>query len=61
MELFVLKNSDGQTFVEFLFLLLTIVLLAYGMLKVVNINIADRWTAMIETISSPTETPIEMR
>ena len=43
----------GQSFIEFIFLFLTLIILSYIMLKATNNGIADRWVALVSIITSP--------
>ncbi|WP_127715529.1 hypothetical protein [Halobacteriovorax sp. HLS] len=56
-----LVNDNGQAFIEFLFILLTMVLLSFGMLKGMNNSIAQRWLGTVKAIAKPTPTNIELR
>ncbi|OFZ26255.1 MAG: hypothetical protein A2577_08225 [Bdellovibrionales bacterium RIFOXYD1_FULL_36_51] len=49
----ILKNMYGQSFIEFIFLFLTLIILSYIMLKATNNGIADRWVALVSIITSP--------
>lgn len=44
------KNQSGQTLVEFILLLASIVAIAYTFMRVVNTNLGDQWTLMSQTI-----------
>lgn len=54
-------DKKGQTFVEFLFLLLTIMSLSYALMSGVNLGIGKRWEVLIRAISSPTPDNINIR
>lgn len=54
-------NDNGQAFIEFLFVLLTMVLLSFGMLKGLNNSIAERWLGTVKAIAKPTPTDIQLR
>ncbi len=56
-----LNNQSGQSFVEFILLLLILFTLSWGVLKSVNGNVGKRWIAMTKVIMSPSQTPIELR
>lgn len=47
-----LKNNEGQTFVEFLFLFLLLFGLSYGLVAGFNGRIGERWTQMVNIIAS---------
>jgi len=49
----ILKNMHGQSFIEFLFLFLTLIILTFVMLKATNNGIADRWVTLVSIITSP--------
>jgi hypothetical protein len=55
------QGERGQTFMEFLFLLLMLISMSYIMLGSVNRGLASRWTSLIQTISNPTDSPVELR
>ena len=46
----VLKNQSGQTLVEFLLLLVSIVLIAFTFMRVMNTELSDQWTKMANLI-----------
>ena len=46
----ILKNQQGQTLVEFILLLLSILIVSMVFMKIVNGNIAKYWTAMANTL-----------
>jgi len=52
------KNQQGQTLIEFILLLLTIVILSMLCIKLFNTGISSRWEALIKLITKPTETDI---
>ena len=54
------KDQSGQTFVEFVLLLLSIVIVAFSFMRASNLKIAEYWTAMATIIledDSQTLTP----
>jgi competence protein ComGC len=53
-----LKNNKGQTLIEFILLLLTIVIISLVCVKLFNSGIGNRWEALIKLITKPTETNI---
>tara|TARA_Y100000768_G_scaffold388897_1_gene388472 strand:- start:16797 stop:17039 length:243 start_codon:yes stop_codon:yes gene_type:complete len=56
----VLKRQTGQTFIEFILLLASIVIVAFSFMRVANTGIADRWQSMAQVIledDSQTLTP----
>lgn len=55
-----LQEQSGQTFVEFLFLMLILIGLSFAMLKGFNSHVAQRWQAAIKMIATPSDTPIQI-
>jgi hypothetical protein len=53
------SSEDGQTLIEFMFLMIILVTLAFGMLYAFNNGIADQWRALITLIARPTPSAIE--
>lgn len=56
-----MSNQNGQTFIEFLLLLLMLIGLSYGLLAGVNGGVAKRWEALITVIAKPTVSPLTLR
>lgn len=56
-----IRNKKGQSFVEFLLLLLVMISLSLGLIAGFNRGLGERWVAMIKVISAPTNTAIELR
>lgn len=54
------KNRNGQTFFEFILLLLVLVSLSFITLKGFNNAIADRWLAIVKVVANPSPTAIEL-
>ncbi len=52
--------ESGQTFVEFLLLLLVLVGLSIALIKGFNGGLADRWQALVQVIAAPSNDPIEL-
>jgi len=52
-KIIILNNIHGQSFMEFLFLFLTLIILSFVMLKATNNGIADRWVTLVSIITSP--------
>ena len=52
------KNNKGQSLIEFILLLLTIVIMSLVCIKLFNSGIGNRWEALIKLITRPTETNI---
>lgn len=53
------SNEDGQTLIEFLFLMIIMITLGFGMLSAFNTGIADQWQALVTIIARPTPSAIE--
>jgi len=54
---FELKDQKGQTLIEFLLLLVSLVAIAFTFMRVVNGNLAEQWTGMSQVIlEDPTQT-----
>lgn len=54
-------NNNGQAFIEFLFILLAMVMISFGMLKGMNNSIAQRWLGTVKAIAKPTPSDIQLR
>ena len=54
------KNEDGQTFIEFILLLVMMVAISYGLLAGINGNVARRWKAIVTIIVQPTDTDLSL-
>ena len=54
-------NNNGQAFIEFLFILLAMVMISFGMLKGMNNAIAQRWLGSVNAIAKPTPSDIQLR
>lgn len=50
------KNQNGQSFVEFLFLLLILMGLSISMVTGFNGSVAKRWKAIVEAVAIPNDT-----
>jgi Flp pilus assembly pilin Flp len=46
----ILKNQEGQTFVEFVLLLMMIMFLSFSFMKGINGGIGKYWTSMANTL-----------
>ena len=55
-----LKNEDGQTFIEFVLLLVVMIGISYGLLGGINGNVAKRWKSLVTTIVKPTDTDLTL-
>jgi len=47
-------GNEGQTFIEFIFLMLILVLMSFVMFKGFRTGIASRWTQLVNIIAAPT-------
>jgi hypothetical protein len=56
-----LSNKKGQTFIEFILLLLVMISMSLGLISGFNRALGERWVAMVKVISNPTVTEIELR
>lgn len=56
-----LKNQSGQTLIEFLLLLLSIVLIAFSFMRVVNSNLGDIWERTAQTILEDDTQPLRLK
>lgn len=54
-------NNNGQAFIEFLFILLAMILISFGLLKGMNNSISLRWLGTVKAIAKPSPTNIELR
>ena len=48
-----LKNQKGQTFIEFIFILLLLVSISFGFMKGFSFFIGTRWELMLKIIARP--------
>lgn len=53
------KNQQGQTLVEFLFLMIILIGLSFVMLNGFNTGISNRWQTLVRLIAQPTPSEIE--
>jgi hypothetical protein len=56
-----IREKKGQTFVEFLFLFLSIMGLSYLLLGGIGKGIGARWVQLVEAITAPTNDPIKIQ
>jgi len=54
-----INNQKGQSFVEFMFLLLVLLVLSFTLILGLNKGVGKTWKKMITTISAPTTSTIE--
>lgn len=55
-----LNNQDGQSFIEFILLLVMLVGISFGLLAGINGGIAKRWKAIVTIIVTPTDTDLTL-
>ncbi len=58
---FILKNENGQTFLEFLLILLVMMGMSFAMLRGFNGGIGSRWTAIVKVIAKPNPPNIQLK
>ena len=51
-----LSDSSGQSFIEFLFLLLVLLGLSIALVTGMNTTVAKQWSALVQAISLPNDT-----
>ena len=55
-------SNSGQAFIEFLFLLIALIGISFGLIKGVNGSLGERWKGIISTIASPSPSlPLELK
>ncbi len=54
------RNTKGQTFVEFIFLLLVIMGLSFILVRGFGGGISKRWVSLVKIITKPTDTDISL-
>lgn len=54
-----LLDESGQTFLEFVLLLATMVLLSFSLMNAFNAGLSDLWRSYIQKIAQPTDTDID--
>jgi uncharacterized protein (UPF0333 family) len=54
-----IKNEKGQTFLEFMLLMMVLLALSFGLLRGVNSNVSKMWKGMVTGIakSKATDSP----
>ena len=57
----ILKNQGGQSFFEFVLLMLVIFGLSFSILRGFNIGVSEIWKSYISIIAHPTESVIEFQ
>lgn len=48
------NDEKGQTFVEFIFLMLVMIIMSFVMFQGFRTGIADRWSKLVQMIADPT-------
>lgn len=48
-----IKNQSGQTFIEFLFLLLVLVTLSFSLVRGFNDTVGKQWRAIVKAVALP--------
>ena len=56
-----LRNKKGQTLIEFLLLLVSLVAIAFTFQRLVNGNLAEQWTQMSQVILEDPAQTLEVR
>ncbi|MFT6068714.1 MAG: hypothetical protein ACJAT2_003405 [Bacteriovoracaceae bacterium] len=56
-----LTNQKGQSFIEFVLLLVMLIGISYGLLAGINGNVAKRWKALVSIIVKPTDSSLALR
>lgn len=56
-----IEDQSGQTFVEFILLLASVVMVAYSFMRLTNGNIAEKWTAMAQFVLDDESQVLEPR
>ena len=51
--------EKGQSFVEFILLMLMVIMLSYGFMRVVNTNLGKTWVKMVNMIIKDTDPEAE--
>lgn len=53
-------NQKGQSFIEFVLLLVMLIGISYGLLAGINGNVAKRWKALVTIIAKPTDSSMAL-
>lgn len=53
-----LKNQKGQTFLEFIFVLMILVTISFAFMKGFNRLIGTRWEVMLKIIATPEQSSV---
>ncbi len=54
------KNQKGQSFLEFIFVLFTMITLSMIFIRGINGMVAKRWEVMVKIIASPNQNEVEL-
>jgi hypothetical protein len=55
-----LKNQNGQTFLEFIFILMILVTISFAFLRGFSYLIGTRWEIMLKIIARPNQDTIQL-
>ena len=55
-----ISDQKGQTFLEFILIMLLLIGLSFGLIAGLNGAVGARWTALVKIISNPTSSEIEL-
>ncbi len=55
------KNQKGQSFLEFIFVILTMISLSMIFIRGINGLVAKRWEVMVKLIAYPNTTEVQIR
>jgi hypothetical protein len=55
------SNEKGQSLIEFVFLMASMILISFLLLKGFNSGIGTIWTTYVKAIAKPTTSPIQLR
>lgn len=54
-------GEDGQTFFEFILILLVMIILSTIMIRGFNGGVSQRWKSLVKIIADPTDTPVILK
>ncbi|MBC7427891.1 MAG: hypothetical protein H7336_04710 [Bacteriovorax sp.] len=55
-----LKNQKGQTFLEFIFVLMLLVTISFGFMKGFSRLVGSRWEIMLQIIAKPNQDSVRL-
>ena len=55
-----LKNQKGQTFLEFIFILLILITISFGFMKGFSYLVGTRWELMLKIIAKPNQSEVKL-